>query len=246
MYLTCTVFYSGDWFYSDLIRKWHLCDYSMYAGICVCVVTLLSNIFRISCLFFIKSDRGEDIKLSSSYKWLNRGKKCYLSTISNPTEEKAQAWAHPSTGIKESQQRDFKIKSHQASLVLMFTDWFGSPHPNPWKLTVGCFLLCLNNIHLQDRWHIWHYISLHDCHYNLEFLALGGCTNEERLCVPFFQYIPCYTEVAKQLLYYSVIQSCSLLACPWWEKRRKRLGLSFPATLVCIQDCMLLSWSEIK
>lgn len=122
--------------------------------------------------------------------------------------------------------------------------WFS--RPNPWKLTVGCFLLCLNNIHLQDRWHIRRYISLHDCHYNLEFLALGECTNEERLCVPFFQYIPCYTEVAKQLLYYSVMQSCSLLACPWWKKRRKRLGLSFPDILVCIQDCMLLSWSEIK
>lgn len=39
---------------------------------------------------------------------------------------------------------------------------------NPWKLTVGCFLLCLNNIHLQDRWHIRCYIRLHGCHYSLE------------------------------------------------------------------------------
>lgn len=89
-----------------------------------------------------------------------------------PTEEKAQAWAHPSTGIRESQQRDFEIKTYQASLVLMFTDWLASPPPsppqNPWKLSVGCFLPFLNNIHLQDRWHIRRYISLHGCCCNLE------------------------------------------------------------------------------
>lgn len=61
----------------------------MYAGICVSMATLLLGIFRISCPILIKSDRGEDIKLLSSYKRLNRGKRCYF-TISILTEEKAQ------------------------------------------------------------------------------------------------------------------------------------------------------------
>lgn len=189
IYLTCRVFYSDDWFYSGLIRKWRLCDYSVYAGICVSIATLLLNILRISCPILIKSDRWEDIKLLSSYKWLNRGKRCCLSTISNPTEEKAQAWAHPSTGITASQQRDFEIKTHQASLVLMLIGWLGSPLlppcPNTWKLAVGCFLLCLNNIHLQARWHIRHYISLHDCHYNLEgqIVARSGWMHKWRKVV---------------------------------------------------------------
>jgi len=62
----------------------------MYAGICVSIATLILNIFRISSPILIKSDRGEDMKTLISYMWLNRGKRCYLSTISNPTEEKVQ------------------------------------------------------------------------------------------------------------------------------------------------------------
>lgn len=144
----------------------------MCAGICVSIAALLLSIFRISWPILIKSDRREDIKLLSCYKWLNRSKRCYLSTISNSSEEKAQAWAHPSTAITALQQRDFEIKTHQASLVLMLTDWLGSALlpacPNTWKFAVGSFLLCLNNIHLQARLHIRNYISLRDCHYNLE------------------------------------------------------------------------------
>lgn len=188
-YILYAVFYSDDWFYSGLIRKWHLCDYTMRAGICVSFATLLLNIFRISCPILIKSDRQEDIKLLSSYKWMNRGKRCYLSAISNPTEEKVQAWAHPSTGITASERGDFEIKTHQASLVLMLTDWLGSPLlpacPKMRKLAVGCFLLCLNNVHLQARWHIRRYISLPDCHYNLEgqIVARSGWMHKWRKVV---------------------------------------------------------------
>lgn len=84
----------------------------------------------------------------------------------------------------------------------MLTDWLGSPLlpacPKTWKLAVGCFLLCLNNIHLQARWHIRHCISLHDCHCNLEGQIVACSGWMHKLCVPLFQYVPCYREVAKK------------------------------------------------
>lgn len=94
-YILHAVFCSDDWFYSGLIRKWHLCDYSMCAGICASIATLLWNIFGASCPILIKSDRQEDIKLLSSYKWLNRGKRCYLSTVSNPDWGKGLSMSSP-------------------------------------------------------------------------------------------------------------------------------------------------------
>lgn len=130
--------------------------------------------------------------------------------------------------------------------------WFSpsSPRPNPWKSTVGCFLLCLNNIHLQDRWHIRHYISLHDCHYNLEgqIVASPGQMHKWRKVVcAILPVCPLLQRGSKTVLLLFGHAKLLTASIPRAKKeRRKRLGLRFPAILACIQDCTFLSWSEIK
>lgn len=64
-------------------------------------------------------------------------------------------------------------------------------------------------------------------------LAQDGCTNGERLCVPLFQYVPCYREVAKQLLFGHaklLVASISMA-----KKKKEEAKSNFPATLTHIQ-----------
>lgn len=66
-------------------------------------------------------------------------------------------------------------------------------------------------------------------------LAQDRCTNGERLCLPLFQYVPCYREVAKQLLFGHA--KLLIVSIPMKKKKKKKeeAKSNIPAIMTHIQ-----------